>query len=169
MVIITVFKIIDDYTKSQYLKHKIMTKLYWFFTKLMVWLSSKGGGALKDYRQVLEGLNLIRGNKCACKWLIEITKLECEADSCEYVEYKPYLTVLKLKKELVNRTGPIPHKYIRDFINKEIVNYDEEYIAKVGQLFNIIESHILDEDAKENTLLEEIKQCLNLWITPYLV
>lgn len=114
---------------------------------------------MKDYREVIESLNLIRGTKSATKWIMEITKLECDVATSEYIEYKPYFTIICLKKELICRTGAIPHKFIRSFIKKQIETYDEEYIAKVGHLFSIISTYELDESNNDNTLLAEIKKC----------
>jgi hypothetical protein len=88
----------------------------------------------------------------------------------DYVEYGPYNILLSLKKELLNKQGIVSHKFIRDYIKEGIRSYDDNYIAKVGQLLTLIETHEPCEDIKFSEiseegsckLVEKIKKSINM-------
>lgn len=114
---------------------------------------------MQDYRYILEKLYEYRGKKSGKNWLLYITFLETNSPQEKYIEQMPYIVVVNLKKFLLKNFKRMIHSsIIRNFIEKSIRFYDEEYIGNIGNILYIIES--LDEDPiyNDSILMKEIKR-----------
>ena len=114
---------------------------------------------MQNYRHILENLYEYRGKKSGKNWLLYINFLEANSPQDKYIEQAPYITLINLKKFLLKNFKRMIHSsIIRNFIEKSIHFYDEEYIGNIGNVLYVIDCLEEDPTVKDSLLMRELKR-----------
>lgn len=112
-----------------------------------------------DYRFVVETLYKYRGRKSGKNWLCFIDELEAIAPEERYVELRPYIDIIALKKHLVKNQKMLIHSNkIRKYIENSLRHYDEYYMGNIENILEIIELISEYENYDRVALLNELKR-----------
>lgn len=112
-----------------------------------------------DYRFVVETLYKYRGSKSGKNWLCFIDEIEAIAPEERYVELRPYIDIIALKRYLVKNQKMLIHSNkIRKYIENSLRHYDEYYIGNIENILEIIELISEYENYDRIALLNELKR-----------
>lgn len=115
---------------------------------------------MKDYRKIIERVYAIRGRFSSKEWLHRITAIEIDTNDINYSELQAYEAFLKLKHFIISSNKAVSHKQIRPIIKNILLDYDEDYIGKIGQVFTIIEHYSnFEKKCTDCELVDEIRKC----------